>query len=387
MPRGARRSYRDDLADLPGACLARRRHPRPGAAVSSLRPCARAYSCQRRRGARRGTPGRARSLQRESSAATRRSRSSASTPPQPTSIRALGALPTRLAGSLRVRAEAKTAEGRRSSPGLHRGIDTQAGTWRRSSRPRTTWAWWWRHRRAIASPCRRHRAAVGDGITALGAAIADASERTEGGSIRFDAPSMREAVLVAVGDSGVLRVTVGPAREPAREAGCGPRGAAGRTGARAQSGVHLVADCVRPVGPRRLGDRATASRDSTAARSSAACARGLPRLPRRPPFLRPARTPGPNTPRRREAHRRRFATARRSRADPASAERLVERGGRPATRIRPRRLLPGQPPRRSEVGSPVSSTGMRLGPAGSRSSTYFTFATWESTCLQTVTGA
>ena len=69
--------------------------------------------------------------------------------------------------------------------------------------------------RGVAERLPRHAAVVArrsaERVTALGASIEDAS-REAGTSIRFDAPSMREAVLVAVGDSGVLRIAVGPAR-------------------------------------------------------------------------------------------------------------------------------------------------------------------------------
>ena len=69
--------------------------------------------------------------------------------------------------------------------------------------------------RGVAELLPRHAAVVArrsaERVTPLGASIEDASRQT-GTSIRFDAPSMREAVLVAVGDSGVLRIAVGPAR-------------------------------------------------------------------------------------------------------------------------------------------------------------------------------
>jgi aminoglycoside phosphotransferase (APT) family kinase protein len=69
--------------------------------------------------------------------------------------------------------------------------------------------------RGLAERLPRHAAVVARRfaarITALGASIEDASRQTRT-SIRFDSPSMREAVLVAVGDSGVLRIAVGPAR-------------------------------------------------------------------------------------------------------------------------------------------------------------------------------
>jgi len=53
------------------------------------------------------------------------------------------------------------------------------------------------------------RSAVG--TTALVSAVADAS-RAADAPISLGVPSMREAVLVALGDTGVLRVAVGPAR-------------------------------------------------------------------------------------------------------------------------------------------------------------------------------
>lgn len=118
----------------------------------------------------------------------------------------------RLAGSLRVRAEAKAAEAgvRRlnyNEVSILRWDLAQA--FNVSELPT-------QGRDGVAERLPRHAAVVAlrssGGATALGAAIADASAQAAGGSIQFDAPSMREAVLVAVGDSGVLRIAVGPAR-------------------------------------------------------------------------------------------------------------------------------------------------------------------------------
>lgn len=118
----------------------------------------------------------------------------------------------RLAGSLRVRAEAKAAKA-----GVHRLNYSEVSilSWdlAQAFSVRELPA---HGRNSVAERLPRHSAVVArrasGGATALGAAIADASARANGGSIHFDAPSMREAVLVAVGDSGVLRIAVGPAR-------------------------------------------------------------------------------------------------------------------------------------------------------------------------------
>jgi hypothetical protein len=119
---------------------------------------------------------------------------------------------TRLAGSLRIRAEAKAAKA-----GIRRLRYTEVSilSWdlAQAFGVRELPG---RGAGGVAERLPRHAAVVArrssGGVTALGAAIADAAERADGGSIHFDTPSMREAVLVAVGDSGVLRVTVGPAR-------------------------------------------------------------------------------------------------------------------------------------------------------------------------------
>lgn len=118
----------------------------------------------------------------------------------------------RLVGSLRVRTEAKRARAGASRLGyteisilswdLAQAFDVRELPAHVGS--------------GVADRLPRHAAVVARradfGVTALGAAIDGASEQT-GRSIHFDAPSMREAVLVAVGDSGVLRVAVGPARQ------------------------------------------------------------------------------------------------------------------------------------------------------------------------------
>jgi len=117
----------------------------------------------------------------------------------------------RLAGSLRVRAEAKAA-----SAGVRRlgygEISILSWDLAQAFDVRELPA---QGGGGIAERLPRHAAVVArrsdTELTALGASIADVSRET-GSSIRFDAPSMREAVLVAVGDSGVLRVAVGPAR-------------------------------------------------------------------------------------------------------------------------------------------------------------------------------
>jgi aminoglycoside phosphotransferase (APT) family kinase protein len=118
----------------------------------------------------------------------------------------------RLAGSLKVRAEAKAAKAGARRLGYS---DISILSWDLAQ------AFDVRELPAhgggggVAERLPRHAAVVArrsaGGVTALGASIDDASRRS-GRSIRFDAPSMREAVLVAVGDSGVLRIAVGPAR-------------------------------------------------------------------------------------------------------------------------------------------------------------------------------
>jgi hypothetical protein len=124
----------------------------------------------------------------------------------------VGRAARRLAGSLRVRAEAQAAKAAvrglnytevsilswdLAQPFSVRELPAEGGGG------------------GVAGRLPRHAAVVAGrssgGVTALGAAIADASSQSGGGSILFDAPSMREALLVAVGDAGVLRVAVGPA--------------------------------------------------------------------------------------------------------------------------------------------------------------------------------
>jgi aminoglycoside phosphotransferase (APT) family kinase protein len=119
---------------------------------------------------------------------------------------------TRLAGSLRVRTEARAAKGAVQRLGYSE-VSILSWDLAQAFSVRELPAY---GGHGVAELLPRHAAVVArrslGGTTALGAAIADASRQTSGGSIHFDAPSMREAVLVAVGDSGVLRVAVGPAR-------------------------------------------------------------------------------------------------------------------------------------------------------------------------------
>ena len=117
----------------------------------------------------------------------------------------------RLAGSLKVRAEAKAAKASIRRLGY---ADVSVLSWdlAQAFDVRELPA---RGRGGVAELLPRHAAVVArrgeERVTALGASIEDALRQT-GTSIHFDAPSMREAVLVAVGDSGVLRIAVGPAR-------------------------------------------------------------------------------------------------------------------------------------------------------------------------------
>lgn len=117
----------------------------------------------------------------------------------------------RLAGSLRVRAEAKAAEARVRRLGYP---EISTLTWD-LAQPFDVGELPADRSAGLAGRLPRHAAVVArrsaTGPTALGASIREASDKI-GGSIRFEAPSMREAVLVAVGDSGVLRIAVGPAR-------------------------------------------------------------------------------------------------------------------------------------------------------------------------------
>ena len=117
----------------------------------------------------------------------------------------------RLAGSLKVRAEAKAARAGARRLGYSE-VSILSWDLAQAFDVRELPA---QGRGGVAERLPRHAAVVARrsdaGPTALGASIEDAARET-GRSIRFDAPSMREAVLVAVGDSGVLRVAVGPAR-------------------------------------------------------------------------------------------------------------------------------------------------------------------------------
>ena len=117
----------------------------------------------------------------------------------------------RLAGSLRVRIEAKAAKARVRHLGYP---EISTLTWD-MAQPFDVAELPADRSVGVAERLPRHAAVVGrrsaTGPTALGAAIKAASDEI-GGSIRFNALSMREAVLVAVGDSGVLRIAVGPAR-------------------------------------------------------------------------------------------------------------------------------------------------------------------------------
>ena len=117
----------------------------------------------------------------------------------------------RLAGSLKVRAEAKAAKASVRRLG-YTGVSVLSWDLAQVFDVRELPA---HGRGGVAERLPRHAAVVArrseERVTALGASIGDASRQT-GTSIHFDAPSMREAVLVAVGDSGVLRIAVGPAR-------------------------------------------------------------------------------------------------------------------------------------------------------------------------------
>jgi aminoglycoside phosphotransferase (APT) family kinase protein len=117
----------------------------------------------------------------------------------------------RVAGSLSVRVEARTARARIRQLGYP---EISTLTWD-MAQPFDVGEVPANRSAGVAERLPRHAAVVGrrseTGPTALGAAIKEASDAI-GGPIRFDALSMREAVLVAVGDSGVLRIAVGPAR-------------------------------------------------------------------------------------------------------------------------------------------------------------------------------
>jgi len=117
----------------------------------------------------------------------------------------------RLAGSLKVRVEAQAAKARVRRLGYP---EISTLTWDMAL-PIDVDEVPADHSVGVAERLPRHAAVVArrsaTGPTVLGAAIKEASDEI-GSSVRFDAPSMREAVLVAVGDSGVLRIAVGPAR-------------------------------------------------------------------------------------------------------------------------------------------------------------------------------
>ena len=120
---------------------------------------------------------------------------------------------TRLAGSLRVRAEAKAAK---AAVRRMNYTDVSILSWDLAQAFTVSELPVRGGSRGLAELLPRHAVVVArrapGGLTALGASIAQAAEQAGNGPIRFDAPSMREAVIVAVGDSGVLRVAVGPAR-------------------------------------------------------------------------------------------------------------------------------------------------------------------------------
>jgi Phosphotransferase enzyme family len=118
----------------------------------------------------------------------------------------------RLVGSLKVRAEAKAAKASIRRLGY---ADVSVLSWD-LAQPFDVRELPGHGGGGVAERLPRHAAVVArrsaGGVTALGASIEDALHQS-GGSIRFDdPPSMREAVLVAVGNSGVFRVAVGPAR-------------------------------------------------------------------------------------------------------------------------------------------------------------------------------
>ncbi len=207
----------------------------------------------------------------------------------------------RLAGSLKVRAEAKAAKASVRRLGVHRRVRSQLGPCPGLRRPRATRPWTWRCGRTTAPTCRGGGPKVlEERVTALGASIADAS-RQAGTSIHFNAPSMREAVLVAVGDSGVLRIAVGPARNQLEQQ------AAALEELRSNRAAVVLSLCISwpiaagTIRPRALGARATSRRYAAGADSSGACAGRLPRFPGRAARLRSPRLPEAHSDRRREA--------------------------------------------------------------------------------------